>query len=93
MIKKPYATYGITVGEEIPDFEARNISYKDFSSEYDLFYQGVFTTKIKIKLPGEHYVLNSLGAVALAFFLDIPFSKEIAESLKFKGVGEDLNLL
>ncbi len=93
LIKKPYATYGITVGEEVPDFEARNISYKDFSSEYDLFYQGVFTTKIKIKLPGEHYVLNSLGAVALAFYLDIPFSK-IAEAIaKFEGVGRRFELI
>ncbi len=93
LIKKPYATYGIALKGEQPDFEARSISYKNFNSEYDLYYKGVFTTKIKIKLPGEHYVLNSLGAIALAFYLDIPFSK-IAEAIsKFEGVGRRFELI
>lgn len=93
LIRKPYVTYGIAEGVDLPDFEARNISFKDFNSEYDLYYKGVFTTHITIKLPGDHYVLNSLGAIALAFHLDIPFSKIASAIAKFEGVGRRFELL
>jgi UDP-N-acetylmuramate--alanine ligase len=93
LIKKPYVTYGMAVEGETPDFEARNISFKDFNSEYDLYYKGVFTTHISIKLPGNHYILNSLGAIALAFHLDIPFSKLASAIAKFEGVGRRFELL
>lgn len=93
LIRKPYVTYGIALNDEVPDFEARNISFKDFNSEYDLYYKGVFTTHITIKLPGDHYVLNSLGAIALAFHLDIPFSKISSAITKFEGVGRRFELL
>jgi UDP-N-acetylmuramate--alanine ligase len=93
LMKKPYVTYGFAINKETPDFEARNITFKDFSSEYDLYYKGVFTTKIKIRLPGEHYVLNSLGAISLAFHLDIPFSKLASAIWKFEGVGRRFELI
>ncbi|WP_372655960.1 glutamate ligase domain-containing protein, partial [Halobacteriovorax sp.] len=49
--------------------------------------------EITITIPGKHNILNSLGAIALAYNMGVPF-KEIASSIiKFDGVGRRFQTL
>jgi len=93
-MKKPYTTFGMKeVGEKEPDFWAENIVSFKFKTQYDLFYKGEFATKITINIPGEHNVINSLGAIALAYNLNIDIDVIAGSIAKFKGVGRRFELL
>lgn len=93
-MKKPYCTFGLKEeGERAPDFHAQNVNYFKFKTEYDLYYKGEFATKITINIPGEHNVINSLGAIALAFNLNIDINLIARSIAKFKGVGRRFELL
>jgi len=89
-MKKPWTTYGI---ENDAHFVARNIHYEKFHTEYDLYYKNEFQMKMKILIPGRHNVLNSLGALSLAFYLGIDFATIRDAICKFDGVGRRFQLL
>lgn len=95
-MKKPSTTFGIAAmsdPETVADFEARDVEYQPFGATYNLFYKGELATPIKINLPGRHNILNSLGAIALAYNMKVSFEL-IAESIqKFDGVGRRFQLL
>ncbi|TDJ05905.1 MAG: UDP-N-acetylmuramate--L-alanine ligase [Deltaproteobacteria bacterium] len=93
-MKKPYLTFGLKEeGEKTPDFWAENIISHKFKTQYDLYYKGEFATKITINIPGEHNVINSLGAIALAHNLNIDIQVIARSIAKFKGVGRRFELL
>jgi len=82
-INKTIITYGTSPQADI---RAIDIKYENNSSSYTVIYKGEELGKIKINLPGLHYVKNSLVAVTIAKEMEIPF-KVIKESLKsFSGV-------
>lgn len=93
-VKKPWVTFGIREEDpEVADFEARSIKYLDFGAKYELFYKNEFVQDLEISLPGRHNILNSLGAVALAYNMGVSFSL-IGETIgKFIGVGRRFQLL
>lgn len=65
---------------------AINIKLESNQSTYQLIVNQKIVGEINIHMPGMHNVLNSLGAIAVALHLDIPFST-IAQALtSFKGV-------
>ena len=86
-IKKPVITFGIGGREFSADFEARNISHDGTRAQYDLYVHDEFKTKLTIHLPGEHNILNSLGAVSLAVQMGVSYEKIVHSISKFKGVG------
>lgn len=54
------------------DYQATNISYDELGNgHYDLLIDGNFAFPVALHVPGEHNVLNSLSAIAVAFELDI----------------------
>ncbi len=70
----------ITFGthKEKSDVYAENITYgPNGYPSYDLFYKDSFITRIALSVPGDHNVVNSLGAAAAALALDLD-----AESIK-----------
>ncbi len=93
-MKKPSVTFGIGKElDELADFEARELTYSPFGSHFDLYHAGEKKVKIDINLPGRHNVLNSLGAIALAYNMGVAFDL-IAESIKkFDGVGRRFQLI
>ncbi|CBW25006.1 UDP-N-acetylmuramate--L-alanine ligase (UDP-N-acetylmuramoyl-L-alanine synthetase) [Halobacteriovorax marinus SJ] len=89
-VKKPWVTFGV---ETEADFEARDIRYENNITIYDLYHSGEKKIEIRITIPGKHNILNSLGAIALAFNMGVPF-EEIAKSIiKFDGVGRRFQTL
>lgn len=61
-IKRPIITYGLS---EEADVQAKNICYKESQTVYTLKEQDQENGTIKLNVPGEHNVVNSLAAIAL----------------------------
>ncbi|MGL5206777.1 MAG: UDP-N-acetylmuramate--L-alanine ligase [Acidaminococcaceae bacterium] len=64
------------------DYLAKNIVFEKNCTLYDIYYHGNKLGQVELIVPGRHNILNSLGALAAAFELGIPFDKAVA-SLKF----------
>jgi UDP-N-acetylmuramate--alanine ligase len=93
-MKRRHVFFGIALDDPfLFDYTAMNIHYSLFSSEFDLYYKGIFRTKIKLNTPGKHNILNALGAMALAHQCDVRFD-DIAKAVElFEGVGRRFQLL
>ncbi len=88
-LEKKVITYGI---KPMSDYTAANILFKEFESEYTLVYKGKEIDTVKLKVPGIHNIKNSLGAIALAHYLDIPFEKILVSLANFQGVERRFQL-
>jgi UDP-N-acetylmuramate--alanine ligase len=69
-INKKIITYGVSPQADV---KAVDIEYNENESSYTVIYKGEELGRIKINLPGVHYVKNSLVAVTIAKELGIPF--------------------
>ena len=67
-IKRPITTYGLS---KESTFSASKISYNETKTTYSLNHNGEECIDIKLNVPGEHNVLNSLAAVAIGFELGL----------------------
>jgi UDP-N-acetylmuramate--alanine ligase len=80
---KRYRTYGIYSSA---DLVAKEIKFKSRVSSFKVFYKERRLGKIRLNLPGQHNVLNSLGAIGLGLEIGISFKKIKAGLEKFSGV-------
>jgi UDP-N-acetylmuramate--alanine ligase len=82
-------TYGLS---EVAQLRAMNIK-KDFMSvEYDAVLDGDPLFRVRLPIPGEHNVLNSLAAIGAALELEVK-PELIKEALgHFQGIGRRLEL-
>ncbi len=76
-------TYGI---DKDADVRAVNIQYNENSAVFDVIYDDKTLGPVKIYLPGEHNVKNSLAVIAMAIEMEIPFPKLQKALEKFEGV-------
>jgi UDP-N-acetylmuramate--alanine ligase len=82
-INKTIFTYGTTAQADV---RAVDIQHEGFNSSYTVIYKGKELERIKLNIPGVHYVKNSLVAVTIGMELGIDF-KVIKKALeKFTGV-------
>jgi UDP-N-acetylmuramate--alanine ligase len=96
-IQRRILTYGTN---EQADLKAAQIEYRNFGVCYQAHYHGNYLGVIRLRVPGQHSVLNSLAAIAIGLELDIPFAG-IAEALeafqnadrRFQVKGETRNIL
>ena len=82
-INKTIFTYGTTAQADV---RAIDIEYEGFSSHYTAIYKGKELGKIKLNIPGVHYVKNSLVAVTIGMELGIDFNIIKKALEKFTGV-------
>jgi UDP-N-acetylmuramate--alanine ligase len=82
-INKTVFTYGTTAQADV---RAIDIEFEGFSSKYTVIYKGKELGLIKLKIPGEHYVKNSLVAVTIGIELGIDFNIIKKALEKFTGV-------
>ncbi len=72
--------------DKASDFYAENIVYGDHGyPSYDLMAKGTNLGRISLSVPGEHNILNSLGAAAAAVCLGIEFEAIAKGLLAFGG--------
>ncbi len=83
LVQKRFVTYGLS---SQATYRARNIRYDGFETRYVAWRKAEELGEIRIPMPGQHNVLNSLAVIAVADFLDVPF-KVIADGLdSFEGI-------
>ena len=82
-IERPVTTYGMSRDAA---FRAKELEFKENKSTYSLFRAEENLGKIHLNVPGEHNVMNSLGAVALGFELGLSFNSIKNGLLDYKGV-------
>ena len=85
-ITKPVMTYGMSEDARV---RAINVRADDGKMHFTAQIINGKTTEFEVtlNLPGNHYVLNALAAIAIASELDVPV-EAMAKALKeFKGVG------
>ncbi len=69
------------------DFTAKNITYDNLAhASYDLYKKDDFIGNVKLSIPGEHNVLNSLAALTTAFSLGLDLETAIKSIFAFSGV-------
>ncbi len=82
-IKRPIITYGLS---ENADIKATNICYNESQTVYTLWEHEHENGTIKLNVPGEHNVVNSLAAIALGMELGMKI-ETIAHGLQaYNGV-------
>ena len=85
-VTKPVMTYGFSEGARI---RATNVRADNGKMHFTVArINGKTTTfDVTLNLPGEHYVLNALAAIAIASELNVPDKAIIKALAEFKGVG------
>ena len=76
-------TYGIN---SEADLCADKIRLREFTSLYRVKYKGDVVEEVKLSLPGEHNIYNSLGAIGVGIRLKIGWDKIKKSLSSFKGV-------
>ncbi|MDI6703358.1 MAG: UDP-N-acetylmuramate--L-alanine ligase [bacterium] len=82
-IRRRFITYGRSQDATI---RAEEIVLGGLCSEFSVFYRNRRLGKVRINLPGVHYVSNSLAAIAVGLELGIPFQDIAASLLEFQSV-------
>ena len=82
-INKTIFTYGTTAQADV---RAVDIEHEGFNSSYTVIHKGKELGKIKLNIPGVHYVKNSLVAVTIGMELGIDFNIIKKALEKFTGV-------
>ncbi len=80
-ITRRIVTYGTS---NQADLVASNIEFRDFGSSCGIKYKGKSLGILRLSIPGEHGILNSLAAVATGMELEIPFKKIAAALASFQ---------
>ncbi len=87
-LKKPYISYGYNRENFQPDFYFKNLN----SGSMEVYYKGELLGPVNLKVPGHHNKLNALAAIAVAYNLDIPFTKVQNALAQFNGVGRRFDI-
>ena len=69
-IKRPVVTFGIHKSAEV---RATQLRFENTHSKFELVVCGKSQGVLNMHVPGEHNIINALGAATLALELDIPF--------------------
>ncbi|GAH96534.1 unnamed protein product, partial [marine sediment metagenome] len=83
-------TYGIS---PMADFSAKKVKLKQFSSSYEINYQGKKIGDIELSLPGRHNIYNSLASVAAGLDIGIGWEEIKKALLLFSGVKRRFELI
>ena len=98
-IERPMTTYGRSRDAA---YRAKNIRFKENKSTYSIFRAEECLGEIKLNVPGEHNVLNSLAAVVLGIEMGLSFHdiqkgiynyKGVRRRFDIKGTFNDIMLL
>jgi UDP-N-acetylmuramate--alanine ligase len=85
-VTKPVMTYGFSEDARI---RAKNVRADDGKMHFTVERINGVTTEfdVTLNLPGNHYVLNALAAIAIASELNVPDAAIMKALKEFKGVG------
>ncbi|SUP39880.1 UDP-N-acetylmuramate--L-alanine ligase [Veillonella criceti] len=81
-VDRQFITYGLQPDNE---YTVQNIHYEKGILVYDAFHNGEKIVTVRLKVPGTHNALNSLGALVMAVGCGIPVETVVAGLAKFTG--------
>lgn len=85
-------TYGIHNPE--CDFRAKNLhTAPDGGYAFDIYLSDTLLERIRLRVPGEHNVLNALAAFAIAYQLELAPSAAAKALSEFRGTGRRFEVL
>lgn len=89
LIKKKFITYGFSAKADI---RGTDIKKEGFGSSFNVSVHGKYWGRIKLSVPGEHNVLNALGAIGAGLEFEISYD-DIKKGLEeFSGVQRRLSV-
>jgi UDP-N-acetylmuramate--alanine ligase len=83
-VEKRHVTYGLA---PLADFRAIELSFDGLRSRFTAVARGELLGRVELAMPGQHNVLNSLAALAVADFLGVGFDVYREALAGFSGVG------
>lgn len=88
---KQIITFGF---DDKNDYTAKNIKFnRGAFPQFDVYHNGKLLGNIKLNVPGEHNVLNALGAIAAAVDVGAEFNYISTALEQFKGAGRRFEII
>ena len=84
---KEFITYGIEEGF----YRAKNISYKELGSEFEIYKNNQYLTKINLIIPGKHNIYNALAIASVLDYLNFSGYEKYFNT--FSGMGRRFQLV
>ncbi len=88
-IDRKVITYGLSSDADVM---ATDVEISGFTSAFTAHMGGEELGRVKVPLPGRHYVYNSLAALTVGLELDVPFRTAAAALKSFRGVDRRMQL-
>ncbi|MFA7255454.1 MAG: UDP-N-acetylmuramate--L-alanine ligase [Candidatus Omnitrophota bacterium] len=73
-------------------YSAQNITLHAFGSEFDLFESGLYTTHMKLSVPGRHNIANALATLSILLHLGFDLDLVRDALASFKGTRRRMEL-
>ena len=82
-VSKRFTTYGVSAQAH---YRARNIRHDGLSTRFVAWRRAEELGEVVLPMPGMHNVLNALGVLAIADFMQIPFDTYVKALAHFEGI-------
>ncbi len=82
-VHKRHVTYGMAPQA---DYRARNVRYQGTETSYIAWREATELGEVRLSMPGQHNVLNSLAVLATCDFLGVPFETFSKAMNAFEGI-------
>lgn len=86
---KPRLSFGLSPAADVT---ADNIRLEGFHSEFDLYLDGFFSSRVVLSVPGAHNVVNSLGAIGVLLQLGLDLDEILEALFRFRGARRRLEV-
>jgi UDP-N-acetylmuramate--alanine ligase len=89
-IHRRHVTYGLSSQAQ---YSARNISFRGLSTSFVAYRRGEPLGEFSVRMPGQHNVLNTLAAIAVADELEVPLDVMKEALATFHGVARRFSIV
>ena len=89
-IQRRHVTYGLSSQAQ---YSARNINFRGLSTSFVAYRRGEPLGEFTVRMPGQHNVLNTLAAVAVADELEVPLDVMKEALATFHGVARRFTIV
>jgi UDP-N-acetylmuramate--alanine ligase len=89
-IQRRHVTYGLSSQAQ---YSARNISFRGLSTSFVAYRRGEPLGEFSVRMPGQHNVLNTLAAIAVADELEVPLDVMKEALATFHGVARRFSIV
>jgi UDP-N-acetylmuramate--alanine ligase len=89
-VQRRHVTYGVSPQA---NYSARNITFRGLSTSFVAYRRGEPLGEFTVRMPGQHNVLNTLAAIAVADELEVPLDAMKEALSTFHGVARRFSIV